>query len=205
MSYNFICSWKNAFMTNPPHQCIGYLTDFNGLGLSAALAKDLTVYCPYNNATTLAYPPIGVPVNNTVNVTAVLESFSWNGGTSDPLIFNCYMSQQNASQLRLIQQTTLKTRSISALGWWITNFDTVSQVWFEQVYPKSPAKPSAQINVQGSSVSLTVASQATQPVPNVNMYNVSFQIVPAVNQTADILLATSFTTRAIKPWGLVVA
>src|ERR1700730_12492310 len=97
MSFNFMCSWKNAFMTNPPRQCVGYLTDFNGPGLSAALAKDVTVYCPYNNAMTLAYAPIGVPVNNKVNVTAVLESFSWNGGTGDPLSFTCYMSLQNAN------------------------------------------------------------------------------------------------------------
>jgi hypothetical protein len=203
MSYSFTCNWKNAFMTNPPRQCFGYLTDFNGLGLSAALAKDLTVYSPYNNAMTLAYTPIGVPVNNKVNVTAVLENFSWNGGTGDPLSFNCYMSIQNANQLRMLQETTLKTTSIS-LGWWIANYDVERQQWFEMVYPKAPEKPSGQLIAQGSNISLKIADQPVQDAQGINVYNVSFEIIPPPNQRVAILLATSSTANVIRPWGFVV-
>jgi hypothetical protein len=203
MSYSFTCNWNNAFMTNPPRQCFGYLTDFNGLGLSAALAKDLTVYSPYNNAMTLAYTPIGVPVNNKVNVTAVLENFSWNGGTGDPLSFNCYMSIQNANQLRMLQETTLKTTSIS-LGWWIANYDVERQQWFEMVYPKAPEKPSGQLIAQGSNISLKIADQPVQDAQGINVYNVSFEIIPPANQTVAILLATSSTAKVIRNWGFVV-
>ena len=117
MSYSFPCNLQSIFTPNPSQpQRVGYLTDFNGLGLSAALAKDLTVYCPYNNPTAPAYTPIGVPVSGKVNVVAVLENFSWNGGTSDPLSFNCCISRQNFNLLWTLQQMTLKTTSISTLG-----------------------------------------------------------------------------------------
>jgi len=158
--YSVTCNWKNSFMTNPPLQCLGYLTDFNGLGLSAALAKDLTVYCP---AMTPIYTPIGVPVNNKVNVTAVLESFAWSGNKMDPLSFNCFMSTQNANQLRTLQQMGLKNTNISALGWWVANYDPQRQQWFEMDYPTSPEKPGGHLLVQGSTIDLMIGSTPYRP------------------------------------------
>src|SRR5271170_2666928 len=66
MSYNFACDWQAAIIMDPlkPHQ-VGYLTEFNGIGLSAPLAKDLQVQCPYSNLTAPAYQGLGFnfPVN----------------------------------------------------------------------------------------------------------------------------------------------
>lgn len=205
MSYSFACDSHGAFTMDPLHNTIGYLTDFNGLGLSAALAKDLTVYSPYSNAMPPAYPPIGVPVNNQVTVTAVLQEFSWNGGVSDPLQFSCYVSQENAYQFRSLIQKTLTTSSISALGWWIAGYDQQTKQWFEQVYPKAPEKLSGQLEKSSSgNAQLQVSNVATQVAPNSNVYQVSFAIVPTANQQSAISIASSPTTPLVKAWGLVV-
>jgi hypothetical protein len=207
MPYNFQCSLQDGFAPNPrpPHpQTIGYLTDFDGLGLSTPLAKDLTVSLPYNNAPP-AYKPI-VPVNNQVNVTAILEDFSWNGGVSDPLLFSCYMSSHNANQLRALEQMPLRTTKITAFGWWIANYDQETKGWFEVVYPKDPVKPSGQLNALGRDIRLQIADQPTKVAPNidVSVYHVSFEIVPIPNQMTAISLAASSTTHVVKEWGLVV-
>lgn len=197
--YSVTCNSKNAFMTNPPQQCVGYVTDFNGLGMSAALAKDLTVYCP---ALTPVYTPIGVPVTNKVNVTAVLESFSWTGNKMDALSFNCLMSTQNTNQLRMVQQTGLKNTSISALGWWVVNYDMQRQQWFEMDYPTAPEKPGGHLLTQGSNVNLSIGSTPVAIAQGINVYNISFQILPP-NQMVDILWATSSTTKVMLAWGML--
>ena len=205
MSYSFACDSHGAFTMDPLHNRVGYLTDFNGLGLSTGLAKDLTVYSPYSNTMPPAYTPIGVPANNTVNVTAVLEEFSWNGGVGDPRLFSCYLSSQNANQLRMLMQATLKTTSISALGFWIAGYDQGTKQWFEQVYPKTPEKLSGQLNVSSSHTpQIQVDNVPVQVAPNINVYKLSFAVVPAANQQSAILIASSATTPLVKAWGLVV-
>jgi hypothetical protein len=126
MSYSFPCNWQAAVIVDPnkPHQ-IGYLTEFNGLGLAAPLVKDLDVQCPYNNATPPAYQGLGFnfPVNNEGSIVAAIQNVSWGGGVGDVFSFSCYMSQQNALQLKTLQNQTLRTTNISSIGWWVTNFD----------------------------------------------------------------------------------
>jgi hypothetical protein len=182
------------------HNRVGYLTDFGGLGLSVPLAKDLTVSLPYNNPVP-TYTPI-VPVGNTVHVVAVLEQFEWNGGVGDPLNLSFYVSQENATQIKTLQQSTLKTNQITAFGFWIANYDQETKQWFEQTYPQNPAKPSGLLKSGSLTVDLT-------PVPvkegiDVTVYKVSFAITPPANQTATLWLANSSTQRVVKQWGLTV-
>lgn len=199
--YSFECDKSSGFVVDPNvHNRVGYLTDFGGLGMSAPLPKDLTVSLPYNNPPP-AYTPI-VPVGNTVHVVAVLEQFEWNGGGGDPLNISGYISQENATQLKVLQQTTLKTSSITALGFWITDYDQETKKWFEQAYPQNPVKLSGLLKSGSLNVDLT-------PVPakdgiDVMVYKVSLAVVPAANQTAALLLANSSTACVAKQWGLVV-
>ncbi|TMD69890.1 MAG: hypothetical protein E6I91_01015 [Chloroflexi bacterium] len=203
MSYSFQCSLKNGFAPNPLQQgCVGYLTDFNGLGLSGPLAKDLTVSFPYDSPVP-AYRPLS-PVNGKVTVTAVLGDFSWNGGVGDPLVFTCFMSSQNANQLQALKQTTLKTTSISAFGWWIANYDQPTNKWYEIFYPKLPEKPSGLLNRQGANIQLSVDNTPTQAAPGITVQAVSLAIAPPANQIVTFSLASSPTVREVKPWGIIV-
>lgn len=206
--HNFPCDWKSGFVMDPvKKQRVGYITDFNGLGLANALAKDITVFCPYNNASPPSYTALGAPNNGQVTVTAILESCNWNGGVGDAWSFSCYMSSENANLLKALKQMTLKTTSISKIGWWISNFDEEVKAWFEECYPKAPVNPTAQLNaVSKNDIRLHVADEPVKVAPNIdaNVYNVYFELVPAANQTATFTIATSPSKNVCKNWGLVV-
>jgi hypothetical protein len=208
MAYNFPADWKSGFVMDPvKKQRVGYITDFNGLGLTAALAKDLNVFCPYNNAAAPSYTALGAPAEGKVSVTAVLENVSWGGGVGDAFTFSCYMSSENANLLKALKQMTLKTTSITTIGWWIANFDEETKVWFEEHYPKAPVKPTGQLNaVSKNDIRLHIADEPVKVAPNidVNVYNVYFEMVPAANQTATYTVSSSASKTVVLPWGLVV-
>lgn len=202
--FEFACDMTTGFLPEPREQKrVGYLTDFNGLdvgfGPSNSLAKDLQVFFPYPKPT---YAPLGDQVvNGKVKVIGVLETFVWNGGVSDPLQFVCYVSQQSAIQLETLQQRSLKTISISSFGWWITDYDQETRTWYEQSYPLTP-EPGGQFKGQ-------INIDVSNPMPvaegiDVKVYQVSFEIVPAVNRQYALHFAKSSTQSVVKSWGLAV-
>lgn len=73
-----------------------------------------------------------------MTVVGVMEQFEWNGGVADPLQINMYVSQENAAQLKLLQQSTLKTTKVSALNYLIIDYDPVARQWFTQAAPQQP-------------------------------------------------------------------
>jgi hypothetical protein len=208
MPYNFPCAWKDGFMMDPvKKQRVGYLTDFNGLGLAAALAKDISAYCPFNNASAPAYAGLGGITENKVTVTAVLENVSWNGGVGDPISISMYMSSENSNLLKTLKQMTLKTTSILKMGWWIANFDEVTKTWYEETYPKAPVYVTGQVNaVSKTDVRMHIADEAVKISPNidVSVYNVYMEIVPAANATQTYTISSSPTMTICAPWGVVV-
>ncbi|MGA9567385.1 MAG: hypothetical protein WBS19_17805 [Candidatus Korobacteraceae bacterium] len=211
MSYSFACNWQAGAIMDPANKHrVGYLTEFNGIGLPAALAKDLDVKCPYNNPTVPAYQGLGFSVSPppviqdpiALSVVATLQTVSWGGGAGDAFSFSCYMSQENAVQLKTLQEQTLRTTNISSIGWWITNYDPQPKLWFEELYPMSPAYTSAKINVVGNNTRLNVNLVGVQVGPTVGnyLYNVSFEIVPAAYVATTIHIASSSSQQVVRPW-----
>ena len=205
MTYQFECNWQSGFVPDP-HKTdrIGYLTDFDGLGLGGALAKDLTLYYPHGGVADPTYAPLGHPSDGKVSVTAVIDSLEWEGGAGDALQFSCYMSKENAARLMALTRTTLKTPAITTLGWWITNYDREQKHWFEEIYPAQPAKPAAQLYINGKDVRLHVSDQPVKPAPNIveGVYNVFFEVVPAANQVAVLHIARDAANKVMLKWGL---
>jgi len=205
--HNFPCDWKAGFVMDPTKkQRVGYLISFNGLGLSAALAADLTVFTPYNNATAPAYSKLTI-TNNQVSVVGIVENISWGGGVGDAFSFSVYMSSENAMLLKTLQQLTLKTTSISSLGWWVGDYDEETKCWFEQAYPLAPLEVTCMLNAPSpKDIRLHVADDPVKVAPgiDVNVYNCYFECIPAANQTATFNIATSSTKKVAKNWGLVV-
>lgn len=198
-------------------QRVGYLVSFTGLGLDGKfLEKDIEVFSPFNNATK-AYGAIGDVTAGTgedtttmakVKVVGILESFSWGGGVGDPITMSAYVSQQNANQLQVKQQTTLKNTVVKNLAWWIINYDEENKEWFEEAHPaKASETVIGQLNAPGKTdVRLAIASEATKVAPNidVNVYNVYFEVVPAANMAYDLKFASSSKMKFIKGWGLKI-
>jgi hypothetical protein len=211
MSYSFACNWQAGVIMDPANKHrVGYLTEFNVNGLPTPLAKDLSVRCPYTDLLAPAYQGLGLRLSSPDNqeplvgsVVAALQTVSWGGGVGDVFSFSCYMSHQNAQQLKILQTQFLKTTNIYAIGWWITNFDPASKTWFEELYPKSPAHLSGKINVVGKNVRLQVSLSPVKVSPNadVYVYSVSFELAPSPDIPAIIHVASSSSQHVERPWG----
>lgn len=214
MALNLPCDWKAGFVIDPVKKSrFGYLTDFAGIGLANPLTPDITVYCAYNNTTAPGYGGLTLTAGSTAGaaptakVVGIVENISWDGSVGGPFSFSVYMSSENANQLKALKQMTLKTTSITQIGWYVGNYDEVSKVWFDEHYPKAPVKPTGQINaVNKSDVRLHIADEGVRFSPNIDalVYNVYFEMVCAANQLASFLVATSPTKNMIMPWGFVI-
>ena len=177
MELSLICNLQSAFSSAPPaKQPVGYITDFAGLGLTAPLANDLTVFTPL--PATGPYVPLSV-TQNQANVVGVIEKVGWGGGQNDPLMASCYMSEKNAA---LLKQSTLETRYIVALGFCVVNFDQMAQAWFEQFYPQEPMRISCVLNETNGQPSLTIAEALTSIWPDTLLSSVIFEVVPAARR-----------------------
>lgn len=214
--FDLPCNWRAGFVMDPTKkQRFGYVTALNGFGLAQALASDITVYTPFNTGAAPTYagissgyvaPSADAPTGS-AKVVGVIEHFSWNGGVGDPISLSMYISQENASQVKALQQLTLKTTTIKELGWWIADYDEEVKKWFEAAFPKTPDKVSGQINAPGrTDIRLHVATEPEKVAPNidVNVYNLHIEIVPAANKQHTLHFANSDQKKVVKSWGLVV-
>jgi hypothetical protein len=209
MSYSFPCDWKAGFVMDPvKKQRVGYLTDFTGLG-AKALAKDISVFTPYNNAAALVYTKLGtISDTHQVTVTGIIENISWGGGVGDPISISFYASPENALTLRTLKQMTLKTTTINAIGFETLNYDEkTSKTWFEEFYPMAPPLPTGQLNaVSKTDIRLHIADEQVRVAQNIDVwvYNVYLEMVPAADQTATFNLTSEPAKSVVLPWGLKV-
>jgi len=206
-AYNFACDWHSAFVPEPTKTPrFGYVTDFEGLGLTAPLAKDLVVHVPWTNASAPSYTPVSIS-NHEAHVVGVIENISWAGGVGDAFTVSCYMSQENAHKLAALKQTALKTTAISSFGFWIASYDQEAKKWYEEIHPLAPTKIMGQLSAPSKTdIRLHIGDEGVKvsPAVDVKVYNVYFEVVPAANQTANFTIATSSSMKTVKGWGLVV-
>jgi hypothetical protein len=186
------------------HHCVGYLTYFDGLGMSVPLAQDIAVSVPYNGPAP-HYEAIFPTNQNTVHVVGVLEKFAWAGGVGDALEFDFWVSQENATRLKTLQQTTLKSTIIDPVGWWIADYDQETKQWYEKSFTQN-SKVVTGIVANRDNPELNVD---LTPVPakdgiDVMVYKVSMAVVPGANQQYALSFANSSTQHVVKSWGLVV-
>jgi hypothetical protein len=214
--FDLPCNWKAGFVMDPTRkQRFGYITALHGFGLGATLTPDIQVYTPFNTGAAPTYaglssgyvaPTADAPLGS-AKVVGVIEHFSWAGGVGDPISASFYVSQENATQIKALQQLTLKSTTVKEFGWWIANFDEEVKKWFEEAFPKSADKIMGQINAPGKNdIRLHVASDPEKVAPNidVNVYNVHIEIVPAANLQYTLHFANSDQKKVVKSWGLVV-
>jgi hypothetical protein len=151
VAYNYACDLAYGFIQNPnEHQRVGYVTEFAGLGLPQALKADLTVTNPQTAAN--------------VTVVGVIQEFEWSGGVADPLQIQLYVSQENAAQLKVLQQSVLTTTKVSALNYLIIDYDQEAKRWFTQAAPVQPLSgivpggSNPELNVDLTPVAVAAAS-----------------------------------------------
>lgn len=213
--FDYPCNWRSGFVMDPTKkQRFGYVTALHGFGLAAPLASDITVYTPYNTGSAPTYtgissnytaPSADAPTGS-ARVIGVIEHFSWNGGVGDPISLSFYVSAENAASIKALRVTG-KTRTVSACGWWIADYDEEVKKWFEQAFPKAPEKVSGLINMPGKGdIRLHVAAEPEKVAAgiDVDVYNVHIEIVPTGETSHTLHFANSDQKKVVKSWGLVV-
>jgi hypothetical protein len=211
VSYEFGFDAASEFAPNPNvQQPFGYITSLAAAaGPETPLQADLRVPTAWNGPSP-SYPGVTITHGpssplSTVAVVGVIEKFAWNGGVGNPLTIDFLVSQENAQQLKLLQQQVITTIAVNNLGWWIGNYDQETKQWYEQSYPASQRTVNGV--VQGNdrpelSVSLTATPVTGHGGPSV--YAVSISVVPVAGVQYSLMFATSPTLRTVRPWGLAV-
>src|SRR5690349_1649799 len=154
------------------HHCVGYLTYFDGLDMSVPLAQDIAVSVPYNGPAP-NYKAI-VPTNQkAVHVVGVLEKFVWAGGVGDALEFDFWVSQENATRLKTLQQTTLKSTIIDPVGWWIADYDQETKQWYEKCFPLGSGTLTGVLaNKENPELTIDLKGEPVKPGSDVLAYKV---------------------------------
>jgi hypothetical protein len=179
----------------------GYLTALDGFGLPAGgLHADLTVLVPPGSAV----PPTGnPPAGDTLSVVGVMENFAWAGGIEDPLNFDFYVSQQNATQVKTLQQLALKTTAVQALNFWIADFDPETNQWYSAAYPQHSLS-GILVNKDNPELNVDLTPVPAGDGIGINVYKITMAIAPGGKQQYSLTMANSSTQQTTKPWGIVI-
>jgi hypothetical protein len=187
--FNYACDFTAGFILDPnEHPRVGYVTAFAGLGQT--FNADLTVSNPQTGAK--------------MTVVGVIGQFEWNGGVGNPLEIQMYISQENAVQLKTLQQSTLKSTNVTALNYLIIDYDQETKQWFTQAAPAQPPLTGIVPGGQNPELDVDLAGVPVKDGVDVNVYKVTVQIAPAANKAYALTFANSATTPVAKAWGLVI-
>ncbi len=205
--HSWSCDWKAGFVPDTANKRrIGYITSFDGIGLSAALKTDISVLAAFNNPGGPNYTPVTPDGNNQVCVVGVIESLTWSGGAGDALSFSFYVSSDNATSLKTQKQQMLPTNVIKSFGHWVGNYDESTKQWYEETYPNGADTFTAQVNaIDHRDVRLHVADEGVRISPDTDqlVYNCYIELVPAADAMTSFVVASAPGETIVMPWGLL--
>jgi hypothetical protein len=211
--YEFDCDKEFGFLPDPnEHKRVGYITSLAGFNAAGSFKPDLQVFIPWNGTGAQpSYPdlkfiqPPSASLLGKAAVVGVIEKFSWPGGAGNPITIDLWVSQENATQLKATQQSTLTTTTVKALQWWIADYDQEKKLWFEQSYPLNPTSISGQIGGKDNpELNVDLTGAPAKDGIDVLVYKVSISIVPAANLQYALHFADSSNTPVVKAWGLTI-
>ena len=207
--FEYECDKSAGFVMDPnQHRRVGYVTSLDGFGLPVRLATDLRVTVPSNAGARTAFTDLqyrsGASMGS-ANVVGVIEKFSWNGGVGDAIKLEFYASQENASQIKALQQQAMKTTTIKQLGWWIGGYDQETKLWFEQSYPADGKVAGLLQGTHEPALDVDLNPVTVKDGIDVNVYKITLAVVPAANHAYSLQFANSSARKVVKTWGLAVA
>jgi hypothetical protein len=190
--FEYGCNVAGAFVTEPNQHPVGWVTTLDGLGLApGGLKADLTVIQPITG--------------DAITVVGVVENFSWGGGVGDVLHIEFYASQENATQIKPLQQMALRNPIVNNLAWWIADWDPETKAWYEKSYPMSPSTISGTIQGEDNpTLDVDLTGAPVKDGIDVMVYKIAINVAPATNQQYTLHFANSASKTLAKPWGLQV-
>src|SRR5262249_18316079 len=147
-AYSYETSVSSGVVQNPnEHRRVGYITRL-WMGTNPnEFNADLKVAIPYQAAASPTYsglvtspqkspaPSKTAPTINTAHVVGIIEKFEWSGAVGGAINIDFWVSQENATLIKTLQQSALATTFVKQLGWWIADYDQERKTWYEKSFP----------------------------------------------------------------------
>ena len=193
---DYQCDWRFGFNVDPKKKgTVGYLLFWSGCG-GLTLPQDIQVWNPFSSSgQTIVSGP-------TIECIGMLDKFSYQGGSDDPIKISAYLSKGGAANLRAKLASPLTTTKLK-VGWYIIDFDVEKKTWYEAALIKDASgSVSAVLDTMNGVLQLFVSNEsvALSDQLDIHLYRAEFQIVPAVGATANLEFATGPATRVVRQW-----
>jgi hypothetical protein len=194
--FEFDCDMSSGFVMDPnEHKRVGWVTALNGFGLPAdGLKADLVIPNP------MLPPKDGAPA--TMPAVGVLAKFSWAGGIQNPLVLEFYVSQENAFQIKTLQQTALRNTTVKAVNFTVVDYGQETKTWFT-AFASAQALSGIIAGKENPQLDVDLNPVAVKDGIDVNVYNITIAISPQANRVYNLKFASSPTKSVVKSWGLV--
>lgn len=165
---------------------VGFLTALTIGGVT--LKADQTCKDPMSPETDLA-------------VVAVLSGVMWALGVTDALYFSGQVSVDNKQQVRQLLDKDLTKVDVTC-NFSIYEYDPIAKKYFQCLFPNDGVL-SGRLEKRGSDLNIDVADDASTEVQSPENYSFQLGVKPKPEAQA-IMVATSFSDKIVKSWGLKV-
>jgi hypothetical protein len=182
------CDIKQGFDFKKDIQTpVGFLTSMTIGGV--ALKADLTVKDPMTPA-------------NDLPVVAVLSGAMWELGPTDTLYYTGQVSVANKQATQQLLYADLSKVDV-VLAFSVYAYDPIQKAYFQCLLPTSNPL-NGLVEKTGTDLNMSVADDFSSEVQSPENY--AFQIgVKPQPSAQQVTVATSFSVKVVKPWGITVA
>jgi len=195
-SLDYDCDWIYGFNTNPGgYGTVGYLMFWSGCG-GLSLAKDIQVWNPFNT------PGQTVVTGALINCVGVIERYSFAGDDDDPIRVSCYVSKDNAANVRAKLASPVSSTKVQ-VGWYIIGFDEDRKAWYEAAFINGGSNANANLDTTDGELQISIANKPT-PIHrgiDIKVYKLEFQLIPAAGAQSTLEFPTGSTQKIVKTWG----
>ena len=133
---------------------------------------------------------------------AVLSGVMWELGVTDALYFAGQISVFNKQQVKQLAYKDLSKVDVS-LTFSIYEYDPVEKKYFKCMLPTDDATLKGILEKNGSDLNISVADDPSSEVQSPENYSFSIGIKPQTT-AQTVTVATSFSNKIVKAWGLTV-
>jgi len=135
-------------------------------------------------------------------VVAVLSGALWELGVTDGLYFSGQLSVNNKQKVQMLTYKDL-TKVDTTCTFVVYDYDLIKKAYFKCLLPTDDATLNSLLEKSGGDLNINVADDASHEVQSPENYAFQIGIKPQP-EAQTITVATSFTEKIVKAWGLTV-
>ncbi|GAB4556931.1 MAG: hypothetical protein Tsb0020_00600 [Haliangiales bacterium] len=138
-----------------------------------------------------------------LTVVAVLSGVMWELGVTDAVYFSGQISVKNKQSLLALVYKDMTKIDIQ-FKFDVYEYDPVEKKYFKCMLPTDDATLKGLLEKNGSELNLSVSDDASMEVQSPENYSMSIGIKPQP-EAQQVTIATSFSNKVVKSWGLKVS